>query len=442
MKRSTRAFLLIIACLLFMVIAPAVVLYAIGYRLNPTNGLAHPVGVLLVASQPRGAMVHVNDTDIGLTPRAVPNLAPGAFDLTVTQAGFRTWQKQVVIEATKATDFQNIRLFPTTPAVDRLAENVLDFSLSPNERLIAAIIPKNMIHIIDTNGLPVSQVTLPATPQTVTWSSDSSGVLVTTARRLYLVNLNNPSPTPLTSIPAGQILGWDPRLPDRLILLTDAHTVVSYSTVTQVTSPLIASADVVALTDNALYVGSQGTLKEYGYDGILLQTFTSPLPTSSATMVANEAGIVAVTGKDSRVTLFTPTASEVIPVGAVSETIFSPDGSLLFLQTAPHEVQVYNVNNELLPNLPVHTAQLLARLSRPINHASWFAGNDHLLYQIDDELIVTETDTRDHVITTALDTTNTGDAKAAADGAGQTLYYIKNEGRTSSTLIKMDLAGE
>lgn len=441
MKRSTRVILLSIACLLFIIIAPAVVLYAIGYRVNPANGIAHPVGVLLVATQPRGATVRVNGADIGQTPRAVPNLAPGTADLAVSLDGFRTWQKRVAIEATKATDFQNIRLFPLDPAQDRLAENVLDFALSPNELLIAAVLARNTVHIIDLHGLPISQFTLPAAPQKLTWSSDSSEILVATARRFYLINLNSASPVPLAGMPAGEILGWDPRLPDRLIVLTGGNSIVSYSTVTKETTPLIGNAQQAALTDNALYTGFDGSLKEYAYDGTLRQPFISPLPAGAIKLIASEGGTVAAVGKDKRITVLTAGTSEEVPVGAVSEAIFSPDGSLLLLQTAPNEVQIYNVNNELLPNLPVHTAQLLARLSRPIHHASWFAGNDHLLYQIDDELIITETDTRDYVLTSALDTTNTGDAKAAADGVGNTLFYIKKEGRTS-TLIKMDLVGE
>lgn len=448
MKRATRVILLGISCLLFILIAPAVVLYAIGYRLNPANGVAHPVGVLLVATQPRGATIQVNGTDIGRTPRAVPNLAPGTADLSVTLDSFRPWQKRVTIEATKATDFQHIRLFPTTPATTLLTENVTDITLSPNERFLAAIIGKTTIRILDPQGLAIRQFSLPVVPTNMTWSPDSSALLVETSRRPYILNVSNAAPQALTP-PAGRILGWDRRLPDRLIIVTANSSIISYATAPPAgggaATTLIPASDIVTLADNSVYVAAGSKLQEYGYDGTLRQTFTTPLPAATRRLLANNSGVVAAIDAAEHLTLITTTAPPAgggaVPVGKVKEAIFSPDGSFLALQTALNEVQVYNVGNETDPAIPLHTAQLVSRLSRPIHHLTWFAGSSHLLYQVDDELVITETDTRDHVITTALDTTNTGDAKATPDGAGETLYYIKKEGRTS-TLTKMDLVGE
>ncbi|MBI3255402.1 MAG: PEGA domain-containing protein [Candidatus Andersenbacteria bacterium] len=115
MNRSFRLALLFVSLLLFLVITPFVVLYAIGYRISPQEARAIPVGVLLLETIPRRADVYLENTFIGRTPRAVPNIPPGSAFVSLRKDGYISWEKHVPINATLTSEFRHIRLFPKAP---------------------------------------------------------------------------------------------------------------------------------------------------------------------------------------------------------------------------------------------------------------------------------------------------------------------------------------
>ncbi len=49
------------------------------------------------------------------------------------------------------------------------------------------------------------------------------------------------------------------------------------------------------------------------------------------------------------------------------------------------------------------------------------------MYQLDDEIYVSEIDTRDSIVQNQLDTTNTGNAMVASSANGDELYYLKQQ---------------
>ena len=116
----------------------------------------------------------------------------------------------------------------------------------------------------------------------------------------------------------------------------------------------------------------------------------------------------------------------------IKHASFSPNGQLLLVQTDDVSLHVYNIADERLRHVPLRDLQLIVRLSRPVRDAQWFAGGQHLLYQVNDEIVITEIDTRDHPNSVTVDTTNLGQSLAAVGEEGESLYYLKHEaGRTN-----------
>jgi hypothetical protein len=109
----------------------------------------------------------------------------------------------------------------------------------------------------------------------------------------------------------------------------------------------------------------------------------------------------------------------------VAKIAWSPDEQLLLVQLDDTSLHVLNVFDERLGYLPLHELRLVTRLSRPIRNPQWFAGGRHLIYQVDDEILITEIDTRDHPLTYSVDTTNLGDANATVGLQGSIILYLK-----------------
>lgn len=64
-----------------------------------TNPPAPTSGALTVISQPSGATVYVNDTQVGRTPLTLASIVPGAYQVRVELNGYPVWSSSVRIEA-------------------------------------------------------------------------------------------------------------------------------------------------------------------------------------------------------------------------------------------------------------------------------------------------------------------------------------------------------
>lgn len=438
MQRSIRLALLFAALLLFLLITPFVVLYAIGYRLSPGDTKAIPVGVILIETNPRRADIYVDGAYIGRSPRAVPNVAPGEAEVRIAKAGYDDWQKRVSIEPTLAAEFRDIRLFPTQSVITNILNSVRIFSLSPHEKLIAAVDEKNTLHVVGADHEAV------VTPQTVAftvrdleWSSDSTTILMIGDKQMAALYLSQTTPViqPLRNAAGLTIMGWDEAVPGKFIAQNASKNIVSYTLSDQAATP-IARLPIAAM-NNASIIGidTTGQVVEYDVDGTQTQRQIPTPPQPMKKLVISRSGeLAAITENNTALTLRNGVWETIAPHAL--DIDWSPDDALLWIQTAPNELYVYNASDDL-PHLASHTSVLVSRLSRPFSDITWYSSR-HILYQVGDEIVITEIDTRDHPIVYAVDTTNIGQSFTIATADGNTLYYLKKT-KTSPILTAASL---
>src|SRR5687768_13339880 len=146
-----RRLLLGTSIILFLVIAPVVVLYALGYRENIITGPT-AVGVLLLVAIPQEATVAVNDRAYGTTPESISNLKVGEVAVAVSKEGYRSWQKNLPILPARATEARSIRLFLENPPTQTLAKATKKFALAPNRTLLAWTDTSNNLHVHSTEN--------------------------------------------------------------------------------------------------------------------------------------------------------------------------------------------------------------------------------------------------------------------------------------------------
>lgn len=124
MTRKTRRFIFYGLVLVFFFITPPTILYAVGYSFDWQNLAIKETGALFLSSQPAEAQIFLNGQSRKITPRLLAHLLPGNYQLTVSQEGFHSWQKNLEVQAGLVTEARNIFLFPNEPEIKLLATNV------------------------------------------------------------------------------------------------------------------------------------------------------------------------------------------------------------------------------------------------------------------------------------------------------------------------------
>lgn len=441
MTRIIRFALLLFSLLLFITITPLVVLYATGYRLNFQKASPSSIGVLLLDTIPRRANVVVNGETLGRTPRAVSNLPPGQISVELKLAGFEPWQKNVSILPTLTTEFRSVRLFPTHPTQTRLEQKVSVFGLSPNNKLIAIVHSDSTIEVVDGSGqLVVTPLKLTFLPTKLVWSPDNASVLLLSDKRFSLFSLTNQT---VKTLPLGgsvpDSFAWDTRLPNRLLYSTTQGQVIALQVDTGEKDVLVADAKAFALLPTSLAIASvtRNVIETYSFSGNQLPNDAIHVQKKIKSLITGNGSNIAVLFADNSLSFLSSDGLQEV-ANNVQDARWSPDDSLLYVKTAANEVYVYNAANDRLPFINKGEINLVARLSQPISAMSWFPDSQHLVYQINDAIIISEIDTRDHAITYQADTTNLGQAQAAVDGAGSLLYYLK-EAQGEISLIAAQL---
>jgi hypothetical protein len=133
MTKKSRYFLLAFCTLLFLLIAPYLVLYVRGVDFDWQTGQFVKTGILSVRSEPDNAQIILNDQTVKQGEGDLKFILPGEYSLSVAKPGFQTWTKRLEVLAGQVTWANpaggKIILFAETPESKPLAADVSDLSL-------------------------------------------------------------------------------------------------------------------------------------------------------------------------------------------------------------------------------------------------------------------------------------------------------------------------
>lgn len=439
MDKRVRQLMLMGAGLSFLVAAPAVVLYAVGYRFLPSEDAAHPVGVLLVDTTPRKALVYVDGEARGTSPRAVSGLRAGEVQVRLAKEGYTTWEKQLEVTPTRATEVRAAKLFAVDANPVAIANGISHYSLSPNRRLLAVIDTLGRLRILDDTGELIRQpVVFGASPTELLWSPDSTQLATRVGGKHHIVSAaDTTSPPEIISLPEIESLAWDPRLPGRLLALQASGELVSYSVSTRSRQVLAQEVTAFAPTSRSVVVyHAPNELVWYSLQGDIQRRHTLPSDAPIDALSATPGGNLAV-GQDEKVFVIMEDGKVVSIASGASFIGWSPDGGILLLQLGSSELAIFNLENERVPYISLGVLQSILRLSRSIHHPQWFAGGTHVVFQVDDEVVISEVDTRDYPIQFTVDSTNIGNAAASVGEEGFSMYYLKSENGSTALMNRL-----
>lgn len=157
-KQRRRAFM-VVAIILWLTILPLLLLYASGYRINPTELKIEQTGSLLFKSYPRSANVFVdNKQHTKKTPALLNTMQPGLHSIEIAMDKRHSWNISLLVEPKKTLEYSDVLLFlkdqspastsniPEAPDYTNAINSLdpeLQFSLDSNDITAKAIAWRN-----------------------------------------------------------------------------------------------------------------------------------------------------------------------------------------------------------------------------------------------------------------------------------------------------------
>ncbi len=430
---------------IFLVVTPLIVYYALGYRLISLISKAEAIGVIIVETIPRKCDVVINGKVVGKSPQSVTNLLPGRTSVKIAKEGYQTWEKNIAVSPSKVTEIRDVRLWPNKIEPIMLLKDVDSFSLSPDRGLIAAITKDSRLLIVDDEGVELfTAVKLTDKISSLLWSPDSGALLAKGAKQGWLVDVSGVqlSVTSVSAAASWRQYAWDQRIPGRIFTINNQGDLEVMRVGSQ--APEKIATDIVSFAVSSrriLAVDANSEIKIFNLQGLLIDTLKLENGAKIERIAVTPGGEMAVELIDGSLGVLSANDQLVKVADHVLKYGWSPDGQIIFAQTDDAALHIFNVSDERLMHIPVGQLRLVVRLSRPIRDAQWYAGGRHLIYQVDDEIVITEIDTRDHPVSYTVDATNFGDSLATVGAKGDSIFYLKNDGKTVA-LMKTSLVVE
>lgn len=165
MTRKYRRILLFIAFVAFLAIGFFVLMYARGYRWDFNKHKLLLSGAIYIKPQkPDTTNIFVNEKNTDeQTAALIKNLLPlRKYKTKVAKDGYQAWAKELDITPGLVAAAENIILFPEklTTQIIWPEPSINNFSISPNQKLIAAQLNQNKVIIKDITDLNASAISL------------------------------------------------------------------------------------------------------------------------------------------------------------------------------------------------------------------------------------------------------------------------------------------
>jgi hypothetical protein len=196
----------------FVAMAPAVVFYTSGYRFDPKKGQVERNGTIIIDSTPKGATIEIDGRVYKeVTPVTLQDVTPGSHHFKITKDGYRSWEKNLTIQAEYVTFANQIHLLRNTQAALLAEAPEQQLFSAPDEQTVLAVehatTSKLLIHSM--NGSEILQTktilfTSPTVAMDSAWSENGRFALLmerSFPERTWLIDAQ--AERPLELLPTG-----------------------------------------------------------------------------------------------------------------------------------------------------------------------------------------------------------------------------------------------
>ncbi len=420
MTKKIRTAILVVSVAVFLITAPALVLYSHGYRFDFRTRKVAKVGGLYIRALPKASEIFVDNslkkhTDFLFGTALVENLLPKEYLVQIKKTGYQTWQKTLEVKAGSVVEANDVLLFPEKAVLQTLTNGVNSFF--PIESGKKAILIKT-----DSEGSYLTLLNLennvekvilkqkdiaknsPVSFLNARWSNDSQLIIISAAvnetQKFYLVNPQDQPIKPVLIDFPGNIdeVDFSPFEHGQMIILSN-EKIFTFSPQTKKSS--------LAFNDVVVFKTSGTDFYFLDKQGFVWKT-TSPDTGNAQKLNLTNLEILSETDyrleivsqriflkqSDLLFLLDDKTKDFAKIIDNASEFMVSGDGrKLAYLNQG--EIWVDYLEEELgQPQKDQGEKNLLARFSEKTSQLFWL-DNNHLMFVWNDQVKAIETDTRD-----------------------------------------------
>lgn len=405
MRATTRTLLFVSIILLFVVIAPLLVLYAKGYSFEAATREVVKTGMILLDTNVSKATVTVNDADPSVEndPILIRSLVPGTYHVRLEREGYLPWESDLTVVEERVTRVDDLVLVLEEPETQQpIADSIGRFAVSPNSRFIAYAVNEGTdtglwLH---TNGEQENRRLLDATDididsiRELRWSQNSRLIMIRDAQNEYYniaPHTGSPSLVPLAELSglSSDQVKMDQDEPTTVFYREESGDVFRWRAGRTGTKPeLIAKKTIAfAVATPKVFVLTESLSATQG-GGLVLSSIdmresdpvpsvVAQLPASNAELVSDGPTVIAALDDSSNLWLLDRVEGEFMfeqIATDVSRADWSDDGELLFYQTG-QDLWIHDM--EPLEN---ESAEFkLTTLTEEPESLKWFPDGRHIV---------------------------------------------------------------
>ncbi len=440
MDLKIRRIYLIFFIVIFVVLAPLVVLYTEGYRYDFEKKRVFKTGVLVLESEPKGAEVYLNGKkQKKKTPAVISNLIPKEYQIEVKKEGYLTWEKKLTIEPEKSTLAQKIRLFKTPLNKELIQKKVVFFKFSPKEDYLFAQ-SNERVKIYDLkNGKTINldQTTF-GEINDIEWNKSEKKIIIderiNNQRNFLVADIDNSKET--TSIKSiikliPQKVNWDPQNEERFIYKSQ-NKLYRVNLKSKKIEPIITEevSDFIVSQNSIVYLKNieKGPLKIYQFATEQTKLITELDNNSVKFIKGNDDIITLINSKGKKLYFIHPEMEDSLKIEEIDSQVKDA------LWTKDARKLIYWKDFEIwILDLDENKKEFITRLGSAIDSVLYFPDDSYLIYSTKEETKILELDSRN--TRNSIDLLSGEINLLYLDTKGENLFYLQKQNLNKTNFL-------
>lgn len=481
MEKIRRSIFFWTLALIFFVIAPTLVLYARGYRIDFQKGVFVHSGTVTLKTNPQNVQISLNGKSEEATASRMNNslniagLIPREYHLTVSSPGFNDWNKKTDVHSGMASEYWNILLTRKEYAKTAYTTGLVEkFFISPEDKFIAlensqdGTIGINILdikndEITQTYSFPDWQFIPEERKENIEWSPKEDYLLIPLQKKVIIENEEKTvffyfvaDPNKETYFNLNEFLEksnikntrWHPANKDYLFFLEG--TDLFRASITDKNDLILVDQDVSSfdLAENGVYYFQLPNELVFrkdldGISGKIQITFTSPKESQifNEKLIVYDENRIAFLDQAKNLFLFNNGQYKeyLQKIGSAIEGIqFSDDGKKL-LFWSNNEISVHFLRDWNVQPLRIENeTKEITRYSEKIDNVQWFKDYEHIIFNVGPFAKIIELDNRDYRICNDLLTTENSNPQIVYNHYLEKMFF-SNQSESSNSFFSIDI---
>jgi len=414
MQLKTRKILFFISLIIFLTASPAVIMYSLGYKIDPESLKIQKTGGIFVNIDYQDYKISINNSIEKKVSKPlfvqkgtlIPNLIPKNYNIKISKKGYKSWEKTLKVKSQIVTEIKNIFLAPKDLSPSKLDNEIIDFLISNSKENISYI-KNNKLIFLNIKNKNKTELILPNTTKSsgkikiLEKSFDKDIIYLQNKKNILKADLKTQKITTIKKPSLEKYLKIrpNPKNSNSLFILSDKNILYKLDAENKQRSILaknisnfyVTGESVIYTTKNPVNFYKQKIesekinqitflpIKNFSENSKILVRFDDPVA-----LLNDNKELLLFDYSSEKFKKFAENVTDAKISGDFSKMIYRND----------HEIYVYYFEASY-PRKKAGDKDLLGRYSKKIQDASWFDFDDqHIFLTINDKVNVLELDGR------------------------------------------------